>query len=190
MSSLFWRFKDCCPKSGGDADRKHPEHIGFPDRPHLIQGNDAGAGGRGIFRHRPRVGPGGHDRRVLHQHVEPEVGRPENNADFREICQACFTTLAQAIAEGARIADDEVHERAVAIWSTLRGLVSLGENAGPLYGQISPDKEIPMASRIVTVLALGPWPQADSRLFPTLRRPSGCQAAGAAAMAAFDPSRT
>lgn len=88
----------------------------------------------------------------------PEVGRPENNADFREVCQACFTTLAQAIGESARVSDEEVHERAVAIWSTLHGLVALGENAGPLYGQISPDREVPMASRIATVLAFGPWP--------------------------------
>lgn len=89
----------------------------------------------------------------------PEVGRPENNGDFREVCEACFQTLVQAIQEGASFSAEEVHERAVSIWSTLHGLVSLGENSGPLYGQISPENEVPIASRIVLVLARGEWPQ-------------------------------
>lgn len=90
----------------------------------------------------------------------PEASRPENVARIQDACEECLQTVIAALQEQPVSSKAETHERAVAIWSTLHGLVLLGDNSGPLHRQISPKNEVPLASRIVRVLARGPWPKA------------------------------
>ena len=88
----------------------------------------------------------------------PEVGRPENNGCIKASCEGCFDTLMEALQEDSGLSEPEARERAVGIWSTLHGIVQLGDNSGPLYGQITPDSEVAIASRIAQVLARAEWP--------------------------------
>ncbi len=88
----------------------------------------------------------------------PDVSRPENIGRIHDGCEGCFQMLIDALHEYSVPSEEETRERAVAIWSTLHGLVLLGDNSGPLHRQISPESEGPIAARIVQVLAQGDWP--------------------------------
>jgi len=88
----------------------------------------------------------------------PEVSRPENIKHTQDACERCLQTLIAALHPCSAASPKETHERAIAIWSTLHGLVLLGDNAGPLHQQIAPEDEVAIASRIVQVLARRAWP--------------------------------
>jgi hypothetical protein len=85
----------------------------------------------------------------------PEVSRPESKARVEAACDACFELLTAALRENTALSAEEVMERAVGIWSTLHGLVSLSEDQGPLYGRIAPESVATVAVRIVKTLAGG-----------------------------------
>jgi len=91
----------------------------------------------------------------------PEASRPESRVGLEEACDACFDRLTEALRENGDLTDGEIVERAVGVWSTLHGLVSLGDDAGPLYGRISREDLIPIAARIADALAVDP---SDTRL--------------------------
>lgn len=88
-----------------------------------------------------------------------EVSRPENIGRIQDGCEGCLQTLVDALKKKSASSEQETRERAIAIWSTLHGLVLLGDDSGPLHRQISPKNEGPIASRIVQVLAHGRWPK-------------------------------
>lgn len=88
----------------------------------------------------------------------PEVGRPENNGGIKASCEGCFSILMEALQAHSGLSEPEARERAIGIWGALHGLVQLGDNSGPLYGQITPEGEVPIASRIARVLAQADWP--------------------------------
>lgn len=88
----------------------------------------------------------------------PEVSQPENIDRLEEVCKNCFNLLQEALRETPIVSDGEVHERAIAIWSTLHGLVVLGDDSGPLSRQVPSELEPRIASRIVMALASAQWP--------------------------------
>jgi AcrR family transcriptional regulator len=88
----------------------------------------------------------------------PDVSRPENVERIQVACEACFQTVVDALQESSALSEAEARERAVAVWSTLHGLVMLGDNSGPLRHKISPESEAPAAARFAQVLAQGSWP--------------------------------
>lgn len=88
----------------------------------------------------------------------PEVTQPENIDRLDEVCKSCFDLLQEALRETPIVSDVEVHERAIAIWSTLHGLVVLGDDSGPLSRQVPSELEPQIASRIVMALASAEWP--------------------------------
>lgn len=88
----------------------------------------------------------------------PEISHPENIARLEDVCEHCFDLLQDALREIPIVSDVEVHERAIAIWSTLHGLVVLGDDSGPLSRQVPTDLEPRIASRMVMALASADWP--------------------------------
>lgn len=84
----------------------------------------------------------------------------ENITHVEEPSYRCFQMLVDTVAAKG-VPDREAAERSVGIWSTMHGLVLLGENSGPLHQKLPSANEDVLARKFVRVLASGSWPSDD-----------------------------
>jgi hypothetical protein len=60
----------------------------------------------------------------------PENILPQNNKHVEAVSDECFQMLIDVVLENPAITREEAVERGVGIWSTLHGLILLGDNSG------------------------------------------------------------
>ena len=84
----------------------------------------------------------------------PEVARPENLDLIEPDAMICFNRLKDALGRlDTPAGEDDLHERALTVWSLLHGLVSLLES-GPLTRSMSGQAGADLAARSAMKLAL------------------------------------
>lgn len=94
----------------------------------------------------------------------PENILPQNSKHVKAVSDECFQILIDVLLENPAITRQEAVERGVGIWSTLHGLILLGDNSGPLHQKIPCDQESLLAEKFVQVLARESWRKKSSAL--------------------------
>ncbi|QPB22318.1 WHG domain-containing protein (plasmid) [Rhizobium sp. 007] len=89
----------------------------------------------------------------------PENILPENISHVEGVSDDCFQMVVGVRVDRKGFSQEEAIERAVGIWSTLHGLVLLGDNSGLLHQKVARDRERALAKKFVQLLVQETWPE-------------------------------